>query len=193
VIRLRRPPHSVPVLALNPVRPDAVEAADASGLAALAPECLEHLGRLCRRDVVVLRVEDRMAAHLAGRGMGHVAPSRRSMLQARLGSSESRPPWASERHRSGFVNGEIAARRLVRIKPRLGKPWLRSRARATRLPASLPRPPCRPRFCPPLATLAPAISRHDRRLHLVERPSACAGESLKVQHPTRERRHGRHH
>jgi hypothetical protein len=40
--RLCRAPHSVPVLTLNPVRPDAVEAADASGFAAFAPECLEH-------------------------------------------------------------------------------------------------------------------------------------------------------
>jgi hypothetical protein len=69
----------MPIFAFNPVRPDAVEAADAGRLAALAPKYLEHLGRLRRRNVVVLGVEDRMAADLAGRGMGHVAPSSRTM------------------------------------------------------------------------------------------------------------------
>jgi hypothetical protein len=158
----------MPILTFNPERPDAVEAADASELAAIAGHDREHSGRPRSRDVVILRVEDRVAADLAGRWMGHVARSRRSMLQARLsskldplkastcrgrtrckssttwlggaswGSSESRLPWASERHRSGFAHSEIAETRFVGIPPRLGKPWLRSGARATRLLASPP-------------------------------------------------------
>lgn len=101
---LRRSSHPMPVLALNPVCPNAVEAADASGLAALAPKCLEHLRSSRRGDVVVFRVENRMAAHLAGREMRHVAPSWRSTCSRTPspfgGSSGLREPRPSQRRRA---------------------------------------------------------------------------------------------
>jgi len=71
--RLRRPSHRVPLIALHPVRPEPVEAANASGLAALAVHRGEHLGRPRGGNVVVLGRDDGVTAHLAGWGMAHVA------------------------------------------------------------------------------------------------------------------------
>jgi len=80
---LRWPPHAMPVLALRPVGPDAVEASDAGRLPAMAGHDREHLGRSRSRDIVVLGVEDGVATDGAGRGMGHVALTRRSRSRGR--------------------------------------------------------------------------------------------------------------
>jgi|SRR5580658_2322820 hypothetical protein len=71
--RLRGSPPPMPVLALGPKGPDPVEAAHACGFAAFACDGRKHLGRPRRRNVVVLRVEDRVAADLTGRVIKHGA------------------------------------------------------------------------------------------------------------------------
>jgi hypothetical protein len=138
----------MPILALRPVRPHAVEAADAGGLAAMAGHDREHLGRPRSRDVVVLAVEDRVAADLAGRGMRHVAltsPRRirqgRNTVRSSLEDPCKRSRPGTRRHCTGTHRTRPRSR--GRGRSRTPCTWRRRRACPSRT-LRLDRRTCRP-------------------------------------------------